>query len=155
MQSTSTIAPLEKNKHKPMWVVMEILLIFTILAACNTQNVDQEYLEDPTGFFPRLDNPPGAIRPGGGGGGNSDKRGTAFDLITNLPIEEVHQFYAEQLEAEGWVKLSENFELDLLTSYWDGYTDEGQIWPAILEVSTKPVNPEANYAVELRAVLPP
>ncbi|KAA3648447.1 MAG: hypothetical protein DWQ07_05485 [Chloroflexi bacterium] len=135
------------------WIVAFALA--AILAACSAQPTNPTYPEDPTGFFPTLSDPPGARRPGGGGGGNSDKRGMSFDLITDLSIEDIHQYYTEQLEAEGWTSISEKLETDQVTSYWERQTDTGQVWPAILEITTKPVIAEANYAVELRAILPP
>ena len=131
------------------------LLLSITLAACNAQPTNPTYPEDPTGFFPTLSDPAGARRPGGGGGGNPDRRGMSFELITDLPIEDIHRHYAEQLETEGWVSISENLEANQVTSYWERQTDTGQVWPAILEITTDPVIAEATYSVELRAVLPP
>jgi hypothetical protein len=150
----STPTP-KRNKQKFKRIAWGILLVAIFLTGCSNPNVDPDYMDDPTGFFPHLDDPPEARRLGGGGGGNPDIRGMIFELVTELSIEEVYQYYAQQLEDEGWVNFSTDFESDLYTSYWERYTERGQVWPAVLEVSTQTVNPEADYAVELRAVLPP
>ena len=155
MKSAGSTPNLNMNKPKSIRIAWGILLVVLLLTGCSNSNMDPDYMDDPTGFFPHLDDPPEARRLGGGGGGNTDILGIAFEMVTDLSIEEVHQYYARQLEAEGWVNLSTDFESDLYTSYWERYSEKGQVWPAVLDVSTQTINPEADYAVERRAVLPP
>lgn len=134
-----------------------VLLMTAILAACSSQQVSPTptYPGDPTGFFPNLTDPPGSRRPGGGGGGSPEKRGMEFDLVTDLPIEEVQAFYAAQLDGAGWTRVTRSEEQGVITSYWEIVDENGKSWPARLETSDQPVSDQANYKISLLAVSPP
>jgi len=75
--------------------------------------------------------------------------------VTELSVAEVHQFFADQLAASGWVQLIERQTEDGQLTYWELYTEEGTTWAAVLEVSAKPEGSLEDYYVEVRAVLPP
>lgn len=136
---------------------LALLLIVLSLTACSSEQISPTptYPGDPTGFFPNLIDPPGAHRPGGGGGENPEKRGMAFDLITELPIGEVQDFYAAQLDETGWKRVVYAEETGKITSYWEIVDENGKAWPARLETSNEPISDQANYMVSLLAVSPP
>jgi uncharacterized lipoprotein len=143
--------------NKTSILLFFFILLVLLISACTEQPADQypDSFADPTGFFPTLTDPEGAHRPGGGGGGNPDKRGLGFDLVTDLPIDQVHDFYANQLKEAGWKIVSQKEEDGLISSYWELLDDNGKTWPVMLEVSTETISDMADYNIELRAVSPP
>ena len=139
--------------HRYVCLIMSIFAFSLLLSACAAPT--PQYPGDPSGFFPDLSDPPGAFRPGGGGGGGAEKRGMSFSLVTELPIEEVCQHYADQLEAAGWVQLSRSGDEDSISTCWELQDENGKVWPVILQISRDIVSEQADYKVELRAVNPP
>jgi hypothetical protein len=71
-----------------------------------------------------------------------------------MPIEEVHDYYADQLEQIGWTALTRNDSEEMIKTYWE-LTEGEQTWAAYLQVDGKKINNENGYRVALRAVLPP
>ncbi len=133
------------------------ILLILALTACTKPPAEATptYPGDPTGFFPNLVDPPDTRRPGGGGGGGAEKRGMEFDLITDLPIEDVQAFYAAQLDEQGWTRITRSEDEGKITSYWELVDGNGKSWPARLETSNQPISGEADYRVSLLAVSPP
>ena len=82
----------------------------------------------------------------------------SFSLVTELPIEEVSQHYADQLDAAGWVlqvNLTESDDEDGISTYWELHDENGKVWLVIFQISRNIFSSLYNYDVELRAVNPP
>lgn len=134
--------------------LISLLLLFSVLSSACTA-AGTPYPSDPTGFFPAVTDPPGSFRPGGGGGGGAQKRGLSFDLVTDLSLEEIFQFYSAQLQAAGWVRLSESSSDDGISAYWEFLDENGKVWPVMLQVSRYTVSQRADYSIKMQAVNPP
>ena len=76
--------------HRYVCLVMSIFIFSLLLSACAAPT--PQYTIDLSVFFPDLSDPPGAFRSRGGAG---EKGFMSFSLVTELPIEEVSQHYAD------------------------------------------------------------
>jgi hypothetical protein len=102
--------------------------------------------------LPQLTPPPETEVQSVGGGGSGDSVSGEAELVSALPVMELADHYAMQLEAAGWERLAESATGDLAWSGWSFADEQGNPWTATLYF-VRQGGAEDEYLAELRAKL--
>jgi len=134
-------------------VLAGLLLVLAACAPTASQQVEETGVRLMK-LMPALVMPDDAEALGGGGGGSGNSVGSTQYLKTGLSLQELYDFYSDQLSAAGWRLISEEQSGTTIYSMWEVSEEDGSVVDGILEVTFGSPDFADAYTVNVTLTIP-